>query len=272
MSEEQTFSPRAGVTIAYNQTEATNPLLPGVIFIHGYRSDKEGGKALYLEEACRMQGQAYVRFDCQGHGASSGAFTELTLSDWLQDLLDVIDQLTEGPQILVGSSMGGWLALLAAKKRPDRIAGLIGIAAAPDFTRRLYNEDITDEQRETLNRDGVLYAESDYSDEPFIITKRLIEDAENLTLLDKLINIKCHVRLIQGKLDPDVPYETALKIAEKLATEDDEVYMIEDGDHRLSRDQDLEFIGYILNEVTAKIMGDDSPAFPDLEGVHRIHY
>ena len=203
-----------GATIAYHRTRADESrmaaagrALPGVIFLGGFMSDMTGGKAIALEQHARARGQAFVRFDYLGHGASSGRFEDGTIGRWADDAVAVIDNLTDGPQILVGSSMGGWTMLLAALARPKRIAGLVGIAAAPDFTETLMWREFDDEIRATLERDGVYYEPSDYGDAPYPITMTLIEEGRRHLLMDRPIPIRCPVRLIHGTADPVLPFD-----------------------------------------------------------------
>lgn len=213
---------------------------PGVVFLHGFRSDMEGGKALALESLCRDQGRAFVRFDLFGHGQSSGRVEDGTISRWADDATAVLDELTAGPQVLVGSSLGGWIALLTALRRRRRVAGLVGVAAAPDFTEDLMWESFTAAQRRALIEQGRVELPNCYEpDNPWTIPRRLIEDGRNNLLLRDTINLSCPVRLIQGQKDEDVPWRTALRIADCLAGQDVEVTLVKDGDHRLSRDQDL---------------------------------
>ncbi len=228
-----------GATLAYHRTSGQGP---GVVFIHGFMSDMDGGKALHLEAWCRGRGLPFLRFDQSGHGRSSGRFEDGTIGRWAADTLAVIDALTEGPQILVGSSMGGWLMLLAARARPDRVAALVGIAAAPDFTERLIWAQMSAEERARMEADGRLEQPSEYSDSPYIITHQLILDGRKHLLLDAPLAIDCPVRLLQGKRDESVPWETALAIQDALVSQDVRATLIKDGDHRLSRPGDLDLL------------------------------
>lgn len=215
--------------------------LPAVMFLGGYRSDMEGTKATWLEEQCRARGQAYLRFDYSGHGVSGGEFTDGTIGIWLEDALSVFDTFPPKPAILVGSSMGGWIALLLSQARPDQVAGLVGIAAAPDFTTTLY-EEFTEDQRADLTRQGFVALPNDYSDEPYIFTENLIRDGETRCLLEKDNRFACPVRLVQGMQDSDVPWQTAYRIKNSIIESDVDVYLVEQGDHRLSRPEDLTLI------------------------------
>lgn len=206
----------------------------------GFMSDMTGGKALALEELCRARGQAYLRFDYRGHGASSNAFKEGCIGDWADDALDVLDRLTQGPQLLVGSSMGGWIMLLTALARPERVAGLVGIAPAPDFTENLIWRELTERQRRVMAEQGFVEIPSDYGDQPYVITQRLIEDGRQHLLLDKGKRpLAMPVRIIQGMEDKDVPWQTALDILKAVESQDVEVTFVKAGGHRLSDPEDL---------------------------------
>ncbi|MEO1093133.1 MAG: alpha/beta hydrolase [Pseudomonadota bacterium] len=218
-------------------TSAGRP--PHVMFLTGFKSDMEGSKALAVEAACRDRGQAVTRFDYSGHGASSGRFEDGTIGDWTADAVAVVDAVTRGPVVLVGSSMGGWVMTLVARARPTRVAGLVGIAAAPDFTEDLIWNVATPEQRRALVEDGVHYEPSPYSEEPTPITHRLIEDGRRHLVLRTPLPISCPVHLLHGQKDPDVPWRTSLTLAAHLDAEDVTVELIKDGDHRLSRDADI---------------------------------
>ncbi len=237
-----------GHSLAYHATPGG---LPGVVFLGGFASDMTGTKALALEEHCRKRGRAYLRFDYLGHGQSSGAFADGTIGRWADDAIAALDQLTEGPQVLVGSSMRGWIMLLAALARRERVAGLVGIAAAPDFTEDLMWTGLDEARRETLMRDGVVELPSDYGDEPTLISRALIEEGRDHLLLGNPIALSCPVRLLHGMADSSVPWRTALTIADKLASTDVEVVLVKGGDHRLSEPADLERLGRTLDKVCA---------------------
>jgi len=229
-----------GASVAYRKVDARANGAIGLVWLGGFRSDMEGSKALALDAWARDTGHGFVRFDYQGHGVSSGAFEDGTIGSWTDDALAVIDALTDGPQILVGSSMGGWIALLAALARPERVAGLILVAPAPDFTERLMWPAFSADVRATIEHDGVYYEPSEYSDDPTPITLKLIEDGRNHLLYgDEPIAIRCPVRIIQGLDDPDVPWRHALQLVDRLASPDIEFTRVTGGDHRLSTDGDL---------------------------------
>ena len=228
---------RAGrETIAYRRVDGK---APGVMFLGGFMSDMTGTKAQALEAHCRRTGRAFVRFDYSGHGASEGAFQDGTIGAWRDDALAVLDRVAQGPQVLVGSSMGGWLMLLAALARPERVAGLVGVAAAPDFTEDLIWSTLEGDARRTLVETGAIVLPCDYGEDPYPVTLGLIEEGRDHLLLRAPIALDCPIRLLQGMRDEDVPWRTALTIAERLASEDVAVELIKDGDHRLSRERDL---------------------------------
>jgi len=233
-----------GSIIAYHRTRADESRsrtgrLPGIVFLGGFASDMTGTKAVALEAHARARGQAFLRFDYQGHGASSGRFEDGTIGRWAEDAIAVLDNLSEGPQILVGSSMGGWLMLLTALARPERVAGLIGTAAAPDFTETLLWDQFGPEIRAALERDGVYYQSSDYDEEPYPITRRLIEEGRSYLLMTAPIPITCPVRLIHGTADTDVPHALSLELMDRLESGDVEVTLVKGGEHRLSEPEDL---------------------------------
>ncbi len=238
-----------GVELAWARLDGRGPT---VLFLPGFNSDMTGDKATMLAGFCAERGQAMLRFDYSGHGASGGRFEDGTITRWRDDALAAIDRLVTGPIAFVGSSMGGWMALLAALARPERVAGLVGIAAAPDFTETLMWEAMTFEERRTLMRDGVLRVPSQYG-EPYPVTRALIEDGRAHLLLDAPIALACPVRLLHGQRDPDVPWELSLRIAEQVSSDDVQVILVKDGDHRLSRPEDLA----LLRRTLGPLLGED---------------
>ena len=240
-----------GATIAYHKTpgRGTGKQAPGLVFLGGFMSDMTGTKATALEAHARDRGQAFLRFDYQGHGQSSGRFEDGTIGLWAEDAIAVLDELTEGPQILIGSSMGGWIMLLAALARPERVAALVGIAAAPDFTEDLMWERYSPEIRATLERDGIYREPSAYGDAPYSITLKLIEDGRNHLLLRAPIPIRCPVRLLQGTADEAVPWQTANALMERLESGDVTATLVKDADHRLSAPGDLARLGRTLDAL-----------------------
>jgi pimeloyl-ACP methyl ester carboxylesterase len=241
-----------GAAIAYHQTKGKSP---GVVFLPGFMSDMTGGKATALEDHCKKLGHAFLRFDYTGHGESSGAFTDGTIGSWSEDAVHALDQLTEGPQILVGSSMGGWIMLLTALARPERIAGMVGIAPAPDFTVDLFEKELSDEQRWEMEETGMVLVPSEYGPEPTPFTRRLIEDGKNRLLLKNVIALDCPTRILHGMKDPDVPWQTSLKIADKLRAQDVVMTFIKDGDHRLSRDEDIDRLKKTVGDLIDQVRG-----------------
>lgn len=242
---------RGGTAIAYRRSPG---LGPGVIFLTGFRSDMGGGKAVALERWARERGRAFVRFDYHAHGASEGRWEDGSIGRWRDDALAVLDRVTEGPQILVGSSMGGWIALLLALARPQRVAGLLGIAPAADFTERMIRPRLGPAEREALERDGRFIAPSAYDPAGYPITKHLLDEAKaHLLLTDGrgAIPVRCPVRLLHGQCDPDIPWQTSLDIAAAVESRDVRVTLVKDGDHRLSRDVDLAQMLQLAGELAA---------------------
>jgi pimeloyl-ACP methyl ester carboxylesterase len=239
-----------GTSTAYCYEKRQNP--PGIVFLPGFRSDMGGTKATALAAHCRERNQTFLRFDYFGHGASSGDFREGSIGRWLEDALAVVDQLAEGPQVLVGSSMGGWIAFLAALARPARIAGLLCVAPAPDFTEDLVWNRLSQDQRRRLLSEGQLQTSSTYEPEPITITRKLVEEGRRHLLLRAPIRLSCPVRLLHGMRDNDVPYQTSLRLLPCLEGADVGLELIEDGEHRLSRPQDLQRIFAALDRLSGR--------------------
>jgi pimeloyl-ACP methyl ester carboxylesterase len=223
---------RDGVRLAYRHRRGRGPTL---VFLPGYASDMDGAKAGALDSWAAAEGRGMIRFDYGGCGLSNGDFEAQTLHGWLGHVLAMVDRVAEGPVVLAGSSMGGWLMLLAALERPKRVAGLIGIAAAPDFTAWGFSEP----EKAAILRDGRLAQPNPYGDTPTITTRAFWESGEALKLLDGGIAIDCPVRLIHGQADADVPWTRSIEIAERLRSADVQTLLVKDGDHRLSRESDL---------------------------------
>ncbi|MGH7050099.1 MAG: alpha/beta hydrolase [Acetobacteraceae bacterium] len=238
-----------GVELAWIRSAGRGPQ---IVFCPGFRSDMRGEKATDLARFCARRGRAFLRFDYSGHGESDGAFRNGSIGRWTEDALTVIDQKTEGTLLLVGSSMGGWIALLLTMRRPERVAGLIGIAAAPDFTETLMWQAMTEAEHARLMAEGSLTVEN-AGDSPLVITRLLIEEGRHHLVLGREIPISCPVRLLHGQRDADVPWETALRTAEQMAGADVRVTLIKDGEHRLSRPQDLA----LLRATLADLLGED---------------
>lgn len=237
-----------GNTIAYDRLDGAAPT---VVFLHGLKSDRKGAKAEVLLSHARARGLGFVRLDMFGHGQSSGDFEEGTISRWVDDTLAVVDQLTRGPLILVGSSMGGFVMVKAALARPHRIAGLIGIAAGPDFTEDLIWANMTPEHRAIMDRDGAIDMPSEYAAQPYRISRVLIEDGRRNLVLRGPIDISVPVRLLHGKADTSVPWQVSHRLAEKITGPDVRTIYIPDGDHRLSRPQDLKLLTDTLDGLVS---------------------
>lgn len=234
-----------GRRLAFHKTEGQGPC---IVFLGGLKSDMEGTKAVHLETWARAQGRAFLRFDYSGHGESSGTFEEGCIGDWHQDTLDAIDTLTDGPLVVVGSSMGGWQALLLAHARPDRIAGMVTIAAAPDFTEDGYWAGFSDAQKQELESAGFVALPSDYM-EPYIVTRRMIEDGRQHLVLRQPLRLPFPVRCLQGTADTAVSTETALRLLEHATSDDMRLLLVKDADHRFSDGPCLALIEAALEEV-----------------------
>jgi pimeloyl-ACP methyl ester carboxylesterase len=231
MSDIQTLEAN-GIRLAYRHRIGRGPTL---VFLPGYMSDMEGGKATALDAWAAAEGRAMLRFDYTGCGASEGGFEAQSLARWRDDVLAMLDQVVEGPALLVGSSMGGWLMLLAALARPERVAGLVGIAPAPDFT----SWGFTDEQKKTIRSEGRLVERSPYGEQPYVTTRTFWESGEALKLLGGEIAVDCPIRLLHGLDDPDVPWRISLSVLERVRSSDVQAVLVKGGDHRLSRPQDI---------------------------------
>ncbi|NEX94576.1 alpha/beta hydrolase [Caulobacter sp. 17J65-9] len=246
MGERSGFLDRGdGERIAWREVDGDGPT---VVWLGGFRSDMGGTKAVALAEAAQARGWRFLRFDYYAHGESSGDWNAATIGRWRADSLAVIDQLTDGPLVLVGSSMGGWVASLAALARPERVKALVLIAPAPDFTEALMRPAMSPEALRELELNGVWLQPSEY-DAPYAITKRLLDEGRDWLVLDKPVPIRCPVRILQGEADPDVPWAHALALAQAVETDDVVFTLIKAGDHRLSRPQDLERLVATVAEV-----------------------
>ena len=212
---------------------------PCLVWLGGFKSDMSGSKAQALADWAHAEGREFLRFDYFGHGISSGNFASGKISLWRDDVLAVLDELTSGPVVLIGSSMGGWLACLVALARPERVKSLVLIAPAADFTDKLMQPSLSPEALLAIEQDGFWMRPSDYGDEGYPITKALLEDGRQWSILPGPVAITCPVRILQGGEDPDVPWDHALTLAQALAGPDAVFTLIRDGDHRLSRPQDI---------------------------------
>jgi len=235
-----------GLKLAYRHRSGWGPT---IVFLPGYMSDMEGGKATALDAWAEETGRAMLRLDYAGCGVSEGKFADGTLTSWRDDVLHLIDNLTEGPVLLVGSSMGGWLMLLVALARPDRVAGLVGIAAAPDFTEWGFSE----MEKARLRRDGRIEEASEYSDEPYLTTMAFWQSGQANRLLNLPIAIDAPVRLLHGQRDDDVPWEVSLKLAAALRSAAVQTILIKGGDHRLSRGEDIALLIATVDEILERL-------------------
>ncbi len=246
MSDVPEFLDVNGVRIAYRRSGG-DAGKASIVWLGGFHSDMLGEKASVLHARCRAAGRAFVRFDYLGHGESGGAFADGTIGRWRGDALAVIDQLTTGPLVLAGSSMGGWMALLVALARPERVKGLVLLAPAPDFTDKLMWARFDESQRRQIMEEGAWTRPSEYDPAGYPVTRDLIVEGREWNVLDGEIGIDVPVRILQGGLDPDVPWTHSLDLADKLRSRDVVWSLIKDGDHRLSRPQDIErMVGTVL--------------------------
>ena len=245
MGEPSFLETEPGRRIAYHRSEGAQP---GVVFLGGFMSDMEGTKALALEDWAMRRGRAFLRFDYSGHGQSTGAFTDGCIGDWAADARAVIEAVTSGPQVFVGSSMGGWVATLLASQIPWKLAGFVGIAAAPDFTEDSMWRDFTEEERARLMAEGRVDLPSDYG-EPYPITKRLIEDGRENLVLRKPLKIDVPVRLLQGTEDADVERAVALNLLDHIDGPDVRLTFVRHADHRFSEPETLALVENTLDEL-----------------------
>jgi len=247
MGDTSFLTTRQGRKLAYHLTQGRGPC---VVFLGGLKSDMMGTKAVFLEEWAQAQGRAFLRFDYSGHGESSGSFTDGCIGDWAEDTAEAVAELTEGPILPVGSSMGGWQALLLARAMPERLAGLVTIAAAPDFTEDGYWANFTDAQKQQLAETGQVELPSDYI-EPYIITGRMIEDGRKQLVLRDNLELPFPVRFLQGTADTAVSVETAVRLLEHAAGPDMQLKLVKDADHRFSDGPCLDLILGAIEEVLA---------------------
>lgn len=248
MTDPSVFTTPQGRSIAYHLTPGRGPM---VVFLGGLKSDMEGTKALHLEDWARAQGRGFLRFDYSGHGQSSGTFEQGSIGDWAEDTFEVIHALSDGPLIIVGSSMGGWQALLLARAIPERIAGMVTIAAAPDFTEDGWWAGFSDEQKQALQRDGRLELPSDYM-EPYIVTRQMIEDGRRQLVLRAPLPLPFPVRCLQGTADTAVSVQTALRLLDHADCPDLRLTLVKDADHRFSDGPCLGLIEQAILSLTER--------------------
>ncbi len=238
--------------IAFKKFVGKSENKPGIIFLGGLASDMEGTKANYLEKWCQKTNNTFIRFDYTGHGNSNGIFTDGSILSWFEDALSVLEGLTKGKQILIGSSMGGWISLLLAKKRPNRIHSIIGIAAAPDFTEDLMWNNFSQDEKLKIKQDGILEQDSEYSDEPYKISKKMIFESRRCLVLREKIECGFPLRFLQGTADTDVPVETAIKLINHVICEDLKLEIVKNADHSFSTEKCLKLITDTLQELLNK--------------------
>ena len=235
-----------GRRIAYNRSPGAGP---GVVFLGGFKSDMTGTKAQFLEAWAKARGRAFLRFDYSGHGVSGGDFLDGAIGDWFEDALAILEALTEGPQVLVGSSMGGWIALLVCRAAPERVKALVGIAAAPDFTEDSMWDGFDAAQREALLRLGRVELPSGYDDGPYVITRRLIEEGRTRLVLRSPLPLPFPVRLLQGSADADVPQSVALRLFAHADSPDMRLTLVKGADHRFSTPENLALLAETLDAL-----------------------
>lgn len=243
------FETTEGHRIAYNLTAGD---APGIVFLGGFKSDMEGSKAVALEAWAKAQGRAFLRFDYSGHGVSDGAFTDGAIGDWFEDARDLILAVTEGPQVLVGSSMGGWISLLLCREHPEKVSGLVTIAAAPDFTEDGYWASFDQLKRRQLEEEGQLEIPSDYG-EPYIITSRLISEGRTRLVLRSPLDLNFPVRFLQGTADEAVSVDVANRLLAHVSGGDVRLTLVKGADHRFSTPECLAMIEGALTEVLGRI-------------------
>ena len=248
MRDPQFLTTKPGRRIAYHHIAGQGP---GLVFLGGLRSDMTGSKALYLQDWAGKHGRAFLRFDYSGHGQSSGQFQDGAIGDWFADAQAAL-ALTSGPQILIGSSMGGWIALLLARALPARVAGLVGVAAAPDFTEDIF-AGFDKNQRKQLSDSGQLALKSDYSDDPTIITCRMIDDGRTHLVLRQPLHLPFPTRFLQGTDDPDVPPSVAIALLNHAQGPDIRLTLVKGADHRFSTSDCLALIGDAVADITQRV-------------------
>ncbi|MDF1726563.1 MAG: alpha/beta hydrolase [Sulfitobacter sp.] len=245
MAKPSYLSTKSGRRLAYHRTEGEGPC---ILFLGGLKSDMEGTKAIFLEDWARREGRNFLRFDYSGHGESSGDFTDGCIGDWAEDTAAIVSDLIQGPILPLGSSMGGWQALLLALAMPERIAGLVTIAAAPHLTEDIYWAGVTEEQKAALARDGQVELPSDYM-EPYIITERMIADGRRNLVLRAPLSLPFPVRFLQGTADTAVSVDLAVRLLEHAQGPDMQLRLVKDADHRFSDDRCLALILEAIGEV-----------------------
>lgn len=245
------MTPR-GIPLAYRHRRGTASADPTLVFLHGYKSDMTGEKATFIDSWAQTRGLSFLRFDYSGHGASGGAFEDGTIGQWLDDAFTVIDHVVQGPVFLIGSSMGGWIGLLIARSRPHQVAGFLGVAAAPDFTRWVWDDVMTEAQRAFCRTHGFVSDTNPYTGETESMTLRFFEEGRHHEILGQPLGYRGPVTLIHGQQDKEVPWAITQRIATCLSPVDPRIVLIPDGEHRLSRPDDLLVLGKELGTLLGK--------------------
>ena len=251
MSDPHYLDTPQGRRIAFRYTQGRGPV---IVFCHGLRSDMEGTKALHLEDWAHREGRSFLRFDCSGHGLSGGRFEDGSIGDWLEDSAAALTSLAQGRVIIVGSSMGGWLALLLAREMPERVAGLVTIAAAPDFTEDSFWAAFNADQRRQVMEEGRISLPSDY-EAPLVVTRRLIEDGRARLVLRSPLDLAFPTRFLQGTADEAVDMSVALRLLDHARGEDIRLTLVRGADHRFSGPRELDLITAAVAEVLAGAAG-----------------
>ncbi len=247
MTKSKFFETRNGRRLAYRQAMGAGP---GVVFLGGFKSDMQGSKAAYLHQWAQASGRAFLRFDYSGHGESGGEFTDGCIGDWAGDAMEIVEALTDGPQVIVGSSMGGWIGLLLARAMPEKVQGLVGVAAAPDFTEDGMWAGFDAATRAAMMRDGRIALPSEYEDSPYIITRRLIEDGRNRLVLRQPLALPFPVRLLHGTADASVELSVPLRLLEHAQGEDIRLLLVKGADHSFSSPACLALLEKAIVEVS----------------------
>ncbi len=239
-----------GTRLAYEFSEGSSPT---IVFLGGYHSEMSGTKGNWLAKHCARQGHSFLRLDYYGHGLSEGMFEDGTIGRWKSDAIAVIKHRVSGPMVLVGSSMGGWIMLLVARELGECVKGMVGIAAAPDFTRDLMWNVFSKNTRDKLEKEGIVHLGSEYDETSYPIRLQFIEEGSRHLLLDQPIAVNCPVRLLQGRRDPDVPWQTAERLMTQLESDDVHISYFKEGDHRLSEDKYLKHLSLIIEELLQQL-------------------
>lgn len=256
MNQDISYLTLADRKLAYQQRIASseNAHKAGVVFLGGLASDMTGTKASFLDQKCAQAGLAFTRFDYRGHGASSDEFINGCIGDWADDTIKLFENVIKGPQVLVGSSLGGWISMLLMRQRPEMVAGFVGVAAAPDFTDKMIEPILTEDQKTALADKGVFYEGNDHGDPPLPITQKLLDDGNKQSVLDQPTVFDGPVHLFQGQNDTEVPWAFATRIAANIISDDIKVTLVKAADHRFSRPQDLDLVWSAVDTICSSTL------------------